>query len=76
MPADTLEHHITTIKNELTQIKCQLAAEKPQAPSAKWESIFGSFADSNGFEEAARLGREYREAQGSLPFHPAIKYLE
>lgn len=37
--------------------------EKPPAGLTKWEKIFGSFADSEGFEEAARLGREYREAQ-------------
>jgi len=27
-----------------------------------WERIFGTFADSEGFEEATRLGREYRES--------------
>ena len=25
--------------------------------------VYGSFADSEGFEEAVRLGREYRESQ-------------
>lgn len=30
---------------------------------ASWETIFGIFADSEGFEEAVRLGREWREAQ-------------
>ena len=63
MPSDTLENRIRTMEDELTQIKRQLAAERPQASPANWESIFGSFADSDGFEEAAWLGREYREAQ-------------
>ena len=63
MATQTLEKRLTVVENELTQIKQQLAAEKPQVAPARWEKIFGSFADSEGFEEAARLGREYREAQ-------------
>ena len=65
MAAQTLEDRITVIENELAQIKRQLGDEKSQATPAGWEKIFGSFADSEGFEEATRLGREYREAQNS-----------
>lgn len=63
MATETLEDRLTTVEDELTHIKRQLAAKKPQAATAGWENIFGSFADSEGFDEAARLGREYREAQ-------------
>ena len=54
---------MATLESELAQVKRQLAAEKPPIAVAPWETIFGSFADSEGFEEAVRLGREYREAQ-------------
>ena len=47
-----------------------MAAEENQAPAehqivASWEAIFGIFADSEGFEEAVWLGREWREAQNA-----------
>lgn len=59
-----------------------MAAEENQAPpehptAASWETIFGMFADSEGFEEAVRLGREWREAQNAeddaaCPSHSAV----
>ena len=63
MAAKTLEDRLAAVENELAQVKRQLAVERPQTAAAGWEKIFGSFADSEGFEEATRLGREYREAQ-------------
>lgn len=63
MATETLADRLATVENELAQIKRQLAAERPQTANAGWEKIFGSFADSEGFEEAVRFGREYREAQ-------------
>lgn len=65
MSTEALEDRLATVENELAQIKRQLAAGKPQAAPAGWEQIFGSFADSEGFDEAVRLGREYREAQNA-----------
>ena len=59
----TLESRLVTLENELAQIKWQLANEKQSKPAAGWEKMFGIFADSEGFEEATRLGREYRESQ-------------
>lgn len=63
MATETLENRLVTAENELAQIKPQLAGEKPQTGPVGWEKIFGSFADSEGFEEAVRFGRDYREAQ-------------
>ena len=63
MAIETLEDRMAALENELTQIKQQLAAEKSQAVPAGWEKMFGIFADSEGFVEATRLGKEYREAQ-------------
>lgn len=65
MTTKTLEDRLAVVESELTQIKQQLAAERPQPATSGWERIFGSFADSEGFEEAVRLGREYREAQNA-----------
>lgn len=63
MTLETLGKRLDTMEAELVQIKQQLAAEKSLTAAHPWEKIFGSFADSEGFEEAVRLGREYREAQ-------------
>lgn len=66
MAAGALEERLAAVESELAQIKRQLAEERPSATPANWEKIFGSFADSEGFDEAVRLGREYREAQNAL----------
>lgn len=50
-----LESEVDSLKRELREIK---KAEKPW-----WEKIAGSFADDPTYDEAKRLGREYREAQ-------------
>lgn len=67
MVAETIEDRLTTAENELAQIKRRLTAEKPHAATAGWEKMFGIFIDSEGFEEAVRFGREYREAQNAEP---------
>ena len=63
MAVEALEKRMTALENELAQIKQELAAEKSLSAPAGWEKMFGIFADSEGFEEATRLGREYRESQ-------------
>ena len=67
MAAETLEERLSAVETELRQIKQQLAVKNAPAAEAGWEKIFGSFADSEGFDEATQLGREYREAQNRLP---------
>ena len=57
-----IEERLTTVEKELAQIKQQLAVEKAPSVIPQWEKIFGTFANSEGFEEAVRLGREYRES--------------
>lgn len=63
MAAQTLEDRLAAVEDELAQVKRQLDAGRPQAAPASWERMSGIFADSEGFEEATRLGREYRESQ-------------
>lgn len=62
MAATSLEERMVIVETELERLKRELAEVKPEK-TARWEKILGTFADSVGFDEAVRLGREYR---GSL----------
>lgn len=62
MPIPTIEERLSVIEKELAHIKQQLITEKPPSPPHPWDKVFGSFANSAGFEEAVQLGREYRES--------------
>ena len=62
MATETLEERLAAVENELVQLKNLWAPIKSHSATAWWEKLFGSFADSEGFEEAVRLGREYRES--------------
>jgi hypothetical protein len=59
---ETLEGRLTVVEKELAELKHLVAANNSRSAPAWWEKLFGSFADSEGFEEAVRLGREYRES--------------
>jgi hypothetical protein len=57
-----LEERLTRLEMEVEALK----RERAGAASDKkpwWEQISGVFKDSPEFEEAARLGREWRESQ-------------
>ncbi len=56
----TLEQRVSALESQVRQL---LEKQEPPKSMLRWERIVGSFADSEGFEEAVRLGREYREAQ-------------
>jgi hypothetical protein len=58
----TLEERVTAVEQELAQLKQQLQAVAPTAPVPWWEKIAGTFADSEHYDEAMRLGRQYRES--------------
>lgn len=62
MAGTSVEERLNTIEQELARLKQQLATDKPQTTTPWWEQRFGAFADSEGYEEATRLGREYRES--------------
>ncbi len=66
MAAETLEERLNAVETELRQIKQQLVVQSTPAADAGWQKIFGSFAESKGFDDAVRLGREYRDAQNML----------
>jgi hypothetical protein len=63
MTTASVEERLTAIEKELAQLKKQLAMEKPQATMPWWERRFGAFKDDPIYDEAARLGAEYRKSQ-------------
>jgi hypothetical protein len=62
MAVVTVEERLTTLETEVAQLKARVAAEKPPSAIPWWQQRFGAFADSPEYEEATRLGREYRES--------------
>ena len=62
MTVPAIEERLSAIERELAQLKEQLATGKRRPLSHPWDSVFGSLADSKGFEEAVRFGHEYRES--------------
>lgn len=60
MAASELEVRVSTLERELATLKDKLAKEgKIELPW--WQQISGTFADDPLFDEAMRLGREYRK---------------
>jgi len=59
-----------TVEERLRALECDVAELKQRATNGKksensgWDAILGTFADCPEFDEAMRLGREYRD---SLP---------
>jgi hypothetical protein len=56
---NSLQHRVQVIEQELAHLKRQMGVTD-QRPW--WEQIWGTFANDPAFEEAMRLGREYRES--------------
>ncbi len=62
MAATEIEIRVSALESEIAALKDKLAKIET-TPKNWWEKISGSFADDADFEEAMRLGREYRLAQ-------------
>jgi hypothetical protein len=60
MSTVTLEERVALLEQELLLLKQRLP--KP-TELPWWEQISGAFADTPAFDEAANLGRQYRESQ-------------
>jgi hypothetical protein len=61
MAIASLEERVAALEAEVARLKRQMqgnaSADKP-----RWEQIYGTFANDPIFDEAMRLGREYRES--------------
>jgi hypothetical protein len=56
-----LESRIAVLEKDVARLTAELEEVRgPQQPW--WQKISGSFADDPAFEEAMRLGREWRES--------------
>ncbi len=62
MTAPTLEERVAVLETELGQLKRQQAVGDTENDTPWWKKIVGVFKDDPEFEEAMRLGREYRES--------------
>ena len=59
MATSELELRVSALEKEIAKLKEELTKEgKSDLPW--WQQISGAFAESEDFEEAMRIGREYR----------------
>ena len=58
MPGKALEERVDELERKVAALLAQNAA----APTPWWQGIVGAFADDAEFEEAVRLGRQYRDS--------------
>ncbi len=63
MAAQSLEERMTIIEHELAKLKNQLQVSQKEDSEPPWKQIIGVFKDDPLFDEAERLGREWRESQ-------------
>lgn len=60
MGQSDLEDRVAKLETEFNSLR-KLLGEQP-SPTKDWRAIIGTFADDPIFEEAMKLGREYRES--------------
>lgn len=61
MASESLKDRVAALEAEMALLKAKLDAANSGPPW--WERIWGAFADDPAFEQAMRLGRQYRESQ-------------
>lgn len=61
-----LESRVATLEAKVERLQRQVEIAKLDA-KPWWEHVVGAFADDPAFEEAMRLGREYRESLRPKP---------
>ena len=57
----TLEQRVEELEKKIAELTSQLAEAKPRGKD--WRRSIGVFANDPDYDEAMRLGREWREAQ-------------
>ena len=61
---EQLEERITYLEAEVAQLKNEVKSNSSAKPW--WEQLAGTFADNPAYDEAMRLGREYRDSLCSV----------
>ena len=62
MPKLSVGKRRAALEAEVAQLKQRLQTERRDGSGPWWDQIFGTFAGSEAYDEATRLGRDYREA--------------
>jgi hypothetical protein len=62
MTTQQLEARLATLEEEMVEVKRLLMTKEERPQSPWWDKISGSFADDPDFDEAERLGREWRKS--------------
>jgi hypothetical protein len=57
---EQLEDRVALLEAEVARLKSKIGNQSPSQPW--WEKITGAFADNPAYDEAMRLGQEYRES--------------
>ena len=60
MATATLEERVAALERKIEDLTVITKSKKRQKRG--WEAIYGTFANCPAFDEAVRLGREYRES--------------
>ena len=66
MAAETLEERVTVLEARLEMLQHLVTEQQVLSPTKEkrgWQAIVGTFADDSLYEEAMRLGRNWRAAQ-------------
>jgi hypothetical protein len=61
-----LEQRVAALEVEIVRLR-EIVAEQARTNRHGWKKVVGSFEDDPMFEEAMRLGREYRESTRPKP---------
>ena len=70
MSAATTEQRLQTLEAHLANLQRQIDERLPamtRKTERGWKAIVGTFADDPLYDEAMRLGREWRESQFDAP---------
>ncbi len=58
-----LEERVATLEDEVARLKLRRTIDSSRLNEKPWHKLLGKYADNPDFEEAMRLGREYRLSQ-------------
>jgi hypothetical protein len=61
----SLSERIERVEEQVSKLSEQVSEASRSQETAWWKTIVGVFQDDPEFDEAMRLGREYRESQRS-----------
>jgi hypothetical protein len=61
MPSPSVEERLSELEKQVARLLEEKSAQ--QKPIPWWERHFGAFKDSPNYDEAMRLGAEYRRSQ-------------